>query len=158
MTIQSDSDVHVTRTITVPLAPEAAFDLFTARMSEFWPTSHSIGAAPFEAVVIEPWIGGRWYERSADGSECQWGRVLAWESPHRLVLAWQLDADWRYDPEFKTDVDITFVESEPGHTKLALRHGHLERFGDRADELKAVFSSPNGWGGILDAYRAVGAH
>lgn len=154
MNVQSESDVHVTRTISVPLTPQAAFDLFTARMSEFWPASHSIGATPFETVVMEPKVGGRWFERSADGAECPWGRVLVWEPPHRVVLAWQLDADWRYDPEFETDVAVTFVETEPGRTKLELRHGHLERFGERAAEMKATFESPNAWGSILDAYVA----
>ena len=154
MTRQSTSDLHVRRSITVPLGPQAAFDLFTSRMSEFWPSGHSIGAAPFEAVVMEPGVGGRWFERSADGVECMWGRVLQWEPPHRLVLAWQINADWTYDPEFETTVDVTFSETGSGRTTLELRHGHLERFGDRAAEMKATFESPNAWDGILDAYGA----
>jgi uncharacterized protein YndB with AHSA1/START domain len=152
MTVESTSDVHVTRSITVPLAPAAAFDLFTRRMSEFWPSDHSIGASPFEAVVMEPNVGGRWYERSADGVECPWGRVLAWEPPRRVVLAWQLTADWKYDPGFETEVQVSFTETVPGRTKVELRHGHLERFGERAAEMQATFESPGAWGSILDAY------
>ena len=152
MTTQSTSDVHVTRSITVPLTPAAAFDLFTDRMSEFWPSSHSIGASPFEAVVMEPRVGGRWYERSADGVECSWGRVLAWEPPHRVVLAWQLNADWTYDPGFETEVAVTFTDAEPGRTKVELRHGNLERFGERAEEMRATFESPGAWDSILAAY------
>ena len=152
MTIQSTSDVHVTRSITVPLTPAAAFDLFTQRMSEFWPSSHSIGASPFEAVVMEPRVGGRWYERSAEGVECEWGRVLAWEPPHRAVLAWQLNADWTYDPAFESDVTVSFTEIEAGRTKVELRHGHLERFGERAAEMQATFESPGAWDSILAAY------
>lgn len=152
MTVQSTSDLHVTRSIAVPLAPEAAFDLFTARMSEFWPASHSIGASPFQAVVMEPGVGGRWFERSADGAECLWGRVLAWNPPNRVVLAWQINADWKYDPDFETEVTVTFTEIERGRTKLELRHGHLERFGVRAAEMKDTFESPNAWDGILAAY------
>lgn len=151
MTTQSTSDVHVTRSITVPLTPTAAFDLFTDRMSEFWPSSHSIGASPFVAVVMEPRVGGRWYERSADGVECPWGRVLAWEPPHRVVLAWQLNADWTYDPGFETEVAVSFTEAE-GRTKVELRHGNLERFGERAEEMRTTFESPGAWDSILAAY------
>jgi uncharacterized protein YndB with AHSA1/START domain len=146
------TDVHVTRSITVPLARAAAFDLFTHRMSEFWPSGHSIGASPFEVVVMEPWVGGRWYERSTDGIECPWGRVLAWEPPSRVVLAWQLNADWTYDPGFETEVEVSFTETEPGRTKVGLRHGHLERFAERADEMQATFESPEAWDSILAAY------
>ncbi|AKK26024.1 SRPBCC family protein [Mycobacterium sp. EPa45] len=153
MTIQSTPDVHVTRSITVPLEPAAAFDLFTSRMTEFWPSSHSIGANPFVAVEMEPRVGGRWYERSADGVECSWGRVLAWEPPHRVVLAWQLNADWTYDPEFETDVEVSFTETEPCRTNVLLRHGHLERFGERAAEMQATFKSSGAWESILAAYR-----
>jgi uncharacterized protein YndB with AHSA1/START domain len=152
MTIQSTSDLHVTRSITVPLTTEAAFDLFTARMSDFWPASHSIGASPFEAVVMEPGVGGRWFERSADDVESPWGRVLAWEPPDRVVLAWQLNADWQYDPGFETEVAVTFTEVEPGRTKVELRHGHLERFGERAAEMQTTLESPDAWDGILTAY------
>src|SRR5258708_39922768 len=64
MTTGSTAEVEVARSITVPLGQAKAFDLFTARMTEFWPPEHSIGASPFEAVVLErrgggPPVGGR---------------------------------------------------------------------------------------------------
>ena len=31
--------------------------------------------------------------RGDDGSECPWGRVLAFEPPHRLLLAWEIGGD-----------------------------------------------------------------
>jgi hypothetical protein len=51
MTTDSAAEVDVARSITVPLGQAKAFDLFTARMTEFWPPEHSIGASPVEAVV-----------------------------------------------------------------------------------------------------------
>ena len=60
-------------------------------------------------MIVEPRAGGRWYEIAGDGRECDWGRVLHWQPPGRLVLVWGLTAEWRYDPGFHTEVEVTFT-------------------------------------------------
>jgi len=55
-----------------------------------------------------------------DGSECDWGQVLVWEPPARLVLAWQVDGTWSYEPEVEhaSRVTVTFTPGRrphPGH-------------------------------------------
>ena len=42
-------------------------------------------------------------ERAADGAECDWGRVAAWEPTSRVVLLWQITAEWKFDPDFETE-------------------------------------------------------
>jgi hypothetical protein len=150
MTTDSAAVVEVARSITVPLGQAKAFELFTARMTEFWPPEHSIGASPFEAVVLETRVGGRWFERSADGAECDWGRVGAWEPTSRVVLVWQITAEWKFDPEFETEVEVTFTEKEPGRTTLDLRHRNLQRYGELAEQMRAIFDSPGGWTDTLN--------
>ena len=113
MDTESNSAVEVFRSVSVPLPQARAFELFTTRMTEFWPKEHSIGAAELAEVVIEPRSGGRWFERGVDGGECQWGRVAAWEPPQKVVLLWQIGADWQFDPEFETEVEVTFSEEGP---------------------------------------------
>src|SRR5205085_3767289 len=109
-----------------------AFDLFVTHMGEWWPKGHSIGKAPHVAVVVEPRTGGRWFERDADGRETHWGKVLAWEPPSRLLLAWQIGSDWGFDPNLLTEVELTFEPARGGGTLVTLEHRDLERFGTDA--------------------------
>jgi uncharacterized protein YndB with AHSA1/START domain len=82
-------------TITVHVPVERAFRVFTDSFGAWWPPEYHIGHADMADAILEPSEGGRWYERGVDGSECEWGRVLAWEPPHRLVVTWQIDGQWR---------------------------------------------------------------
>src|SRR6266508_4594505 len=84
----------VRKSISVAAAPDRAFHVFTAGMSRWWIKNHSINKSPIKDIVIEPRAGGRWYERGEDGSTCDWGRVLSWEPPTRLLLSWEITADW----------------------------------------------------------------
>jgi hypothetical protein len=55
--------------------------------------SHKIGGAELAEAVLEGREGGRCHERDVDGTECDWGKVLVWEPPTRLVLAWQISGE-----------------------------------------------------------------
>lgn len=151
MSIESTEEIVVRRTVSVPLDPARAFDLFTTRMTEFWGEG-SINSAPMAEVVIEPRVGGRWLERGTDGSEAVWGRVGAWEPPGRLVLVWQIGADWTFTPDLETEVEVAFVEEAPGRTRLELRHRHLERYGEHTESMRALFESPDAWDATLGRY------
>ncbi|MGH3563239.1 MAG: SRPBCC domain-containing protein, partial [Mycobacterium sp.] len=129
MDIESTAVVEVVRSVTVPLPRAQTFELFTTRMTDFWPREHSIGTFEIADVVLERRSGGRWFERGVDGGECDWGRVAEWSPPHRLVLLWQIGADWRFDPDFETEVEVNFAEESPGRTRVELRHRNLQRYG-----------------------------
>ena len=80
----------IRKTVLVDFTPEEAFDLFTARIASWWPVrTHSYGGDDVKDVVLEPGVGGRLYEVTADGEQ-DWGKVLAWEPPTRLLLDWQI--------------------------------------------------------------------
>jgi uncharacterized protein YndB with AHSA1/START domain len=104
----------VRKSILVKAPPQRAFEVFTSGIGRWWPPSHHIGKAELQDAIIEPRAGGRWYERGVDGSECEWGRVLAWEPPQRVVLAWQLSADWEFDPSLVTEVEVRFTPEGEG--------------------------------------------
>jgi len=133
---------------------EIAFRVFTEKMTSWWPlATHHIGKANAVAAVIEPRVGGRWFERGEDGSETPWGKVLAWEPPARVVLAWQIRADWQCDPDFVTEVEAAFTATGPATTRVDFEHRNLERFGAHAAEIVATFDSDGGWTGLLEAFR-----
>jgi len=148
------SATAVRRSVTVQAPPERAFSVFTDGLSTWWPLqTHTIAEQPPTAAIIEPRAGGRWFERAADGSETDWGRVLAWEPPHRLVLAWQITSDWHHDAKIATEVEVTFHAEDGDRTRVELEHRGLETYGDQAEQMRAVFgSSDGGWSGLLALY------
>ncbi len=70
-------------TVTVGVPVERAFRVFTDSFGTWWPAEYHIGQTDMAEAILEPREGGRWYEKGVDGSECDWGRVLAWEPPHQ---------------------------------------------------------------------------
>ena len=137
----------IVHTVQVKAPPGRAFDLFATRMGDWWPRGKTIGRDPHAAIVIEPNAGGRWFERDAEGVETNWGKVLAWEPPTRLLLGWQLDSRFAYDPEFLTEVELTFAPAAGGGAIVTLEHRNLERFGDDAEKVAAQISQ--GWPELL---------
>src|SRR5262245_64828941 len=110
-TRSSGADPNSVRKVVIVQAPPAiAWRVFTESMGTWWPlATYKIGKAKAVDAVIEPRVGGRWYERGDDGSTCDWGRVHLWEPHARLVLYWQITADWQYDPTLKTEVEVRFI-------------------------------------------------
>ena len=102
-----------------------------------------IGKSPFVEIVIEPRAGGRWFERDAEGIDTNWGKVIAWEPPTRLLLGWQLDSRFAYNPDLLTEVELTFAPAAAGGAVVTLEHRNLERFGDDAEKIAAQLGG--GW-------------
>ncbi len=132
----------VLRTVRTKAPPARAFEIFTGQMGRWWARGQTIAAQPHADIVVEPHVGGRWFERDDAGVETPWGHVLAWEPPARLVLAWQLDGDRRYDPGLVTEVEITFQPVEGG-TEVRLEHRNLERFRKQTTTWTAAVT--DGW-------------
>jgi len=148
------TSILVRKTIDVAAGPDRAFEVFTKRMTEWWPlATHKIGKSPATEAVVEPFVGGRWYEKGSDGSECDWGRVLAWEPPSRLVLSWEITSDWGHDASLRTEVEVRFTPTRGG-ARVELEHRLLERYGDRAEQMRGIFDSKDGWSGLLEKFAA----
>jgi hypothetical protein len=136
--------------IVVEAAQEHAFRVFTEGMNTWWPRTHKIGKGALKTAVLEQKISGRWYEIDEDGSHCEWGKVLVWEPPKRLVLAWQITGQWQYDPTLLTEVEIVFKAEGPQRTRVELEHRNMDRFGEAAEMVRKAFDTPGGgWHGAL---------
>ena len=132
--------VHST---TVKAGPARAFELFTTHMGKWWGVGRTMGQSPHRDMVVEPHKGGKWYEIDATGKEIQWGTVAAWEPGTRLLLNWQINSKFAFDPDFITEVEITFAAAQDGGTVIKLEHRNLERFGAGSEKLVGMLDA--GW-------------
>src|SRR3954453_23086510 len=96
MTVQTQ-DTSVRTSIVVDADVERAFSVFTEGIDSWWERSHTIGDEPLARMVLEPREGGRAYGIGTGGTESDWGRVLAYERPHRIVIAWDIDLQWTHE-------------------------------------------------------------
>jgi uncharacterized protein YndB with AHSA1/START domain len=147
-------DTVVRRSVTVPVSLQRAFEVFTSQLGRWWPREYSIGQSPMADFVLEPRLGGRWYEVGEDGKQCDTGRVIAFEPPARLALAWHLNGQWQFDPDpaHASEVEVRFLVEGPSQTRVELEHRGFERHGADADVVLGSVDSETGWTYCLDLF------
>lgn len=138
--------------VVVEAPADRAFRVFTEKMDTWWPASHHVGKAEMKSIILDRRANGRWAEVGTDSSECDWGRVLVWDPPKRLVLGWQVTANWQFDANFVTEVEINFTPIDAGKTRVALEHRNLERFGAAEEQFRKSIGSDGGWPMILGRF------
>lgn len=147
----------IKKRIIVAASQAHAFTVFTSGIDRWWPREHHIGKSPLKRAVLEPRADGRWYTIGEDDSECDVGRVLEWDPPRRLVLAWQINGAWQFNPELVTKVEVSFIVEGPRQTRVELEHRDLARYGLAAAAIRKTIDAPGGWGGILASFARVAA-
>lgn len=118
----------VEKTVVVPLSPDAAFDLFTDGMGDWWPLDrHAAGVERPEDLTVEPREGGRIYETAPDGHVTDWATITEWTPGARLAFDWHAGRD----PSQATQVSVTFLPEGNG-TRVDLVHDGFDRLFDGA--------------------------
>jgi len=146
-------------TVTIGVPVERAFSVFTDSLGTWWPAEYHIGQADMAEAILEPRAGGRWYERGVDGSQCDWGRVLAWEPPHRLVVTWQINGQWQFDPDpdHASEIEVRFTADGPGQTTVELEHRLLDRLAG-GQAIHDTIMGGGGWRSLLEQFAKAAAN
>jgi uncharacterized protein YndB with AHSA1/START domain len=95
--------------------------------------------------AIEPVVGGRVFERAADGQETAWGTVLAYDPPHLIAFSWIVEVL----PGQEQLVEIRFTPDEHG-TRVELTHSGWEKLGDAAPGLRQRYD--RGWATVFERH------
>jgi uncharacterized protein YndB with AHSA1/START domain len=136
----------VQKTLHVRCSRERAFEVFTREIGSWWPIGrYSVGESKVEEVVFEEHADGRVYERNDDGTEKDWGRVLAWDPPASFAMAWSPGGD----PEKPTRLEVRF-EADGDGTRVDLTHSGWEILAEGAQESRDSYNG--GWDTVLGYY------
>ena len=139
----------IKKEVVVEASQSTAFRVFTEEMDSWWPATHHTGQSPLVGTVLEPNVKGRWYTKHEDGSECNVGSVLHWNPNDLIVLNWQINGNYQYDPELTTEIVVKFVPVGPTTTKVYFEHMNLQRMVG----VKAIDEMDQGWGMIMELYK-----
>jgi uncharacterized protein YndB with AHSA1/START domain len=153
------TDTTSRTSVLVEAPQERAFSVFTDGIDSWWPREHTIGEAELKEMVLEPKAGGRAYGIGVDGSESDWGRVLDFDRPNRIVVSWDITLQWKHELDHAkaSEFEVRFIPEGPDRTRVELEHRHLERHGDGWEAMRDAVGSPNGWQGGLDLFAKAAA-
>jgi uncharacterized protein YndB with AHSA1/START domain len=147
-------------TVTLPVTPAEAFELFTRDIELWWRRGPRYRQAPGDRgfIRIEPGAGGRVYESfdAAKGPRViEVGRTKVWDPPLRLLFEWRAA---NFAPAETTEVEVLFKPTASGTQVTvvhrgwsALRAGHPVRHGLAGAEFSRMIGL--WWGEQLTALR-----
>jgi uncharacterized protein YndB with AHSA1/START domain len=154
---QSATTTTVRRQILVDAPIGEAFKVFTERFGDFKPREHNLLQAPIAETVFEPRVGGSIYDRAADGTECRWARILAFEPPDRVVFSWDISPRWQIETnrDLTSEVEVRFFAETPARTRVELEHRNLDRHGIGWESVRDGVDNEAGWPLYLQRYAAL---
>lgn len=140
----------------VPVSVNRAYGFFTEQMHTWWPKEYTWSGDVLETIAIQPETGGRCFERGPHNFELDWGRVLVWEPPHRLVFTWQISPERvpQPDPDKASQIELRFSVGEKNETHLEFKHRDIANHGEGSAAYRDALAAPQGWSYILDRYAA----
>ncbi|MGH7931607.1 MAG: SRPBCC domain-containing protein [Candidatus Binataceae bacterium] len=132
----------IRKSIRVERPPDISFRVFCEEIGEWWPGG--FGGKDIR-MCLERQVGGRLYERRSDGTECEIGRVTAYQPPAVVAFTWRAPS-W----DVPTRVEIRFTGEGSG-TRVELEHSGWEQDAKTRDARKNYDS---GWDFVLGHYQA----
>lgn len=137
--------------VAVPMSRKDTFYRFTGDFGAWWPREYTWSKEALVNIGMELREKGRCTERGPNGFQSDWGRVLVWRPPERVVLAWQIgpSREPQPNPLRASTVDIRFCSEGPDHTRVVLEHRDLDRHGGNTSAYREALTSERGWPFIL---------
>jgi uncharacterized protein YndB with AHSA1/START domain len=147
----------VSATADVPIAPDEAFALFTTGLGSWWPREFSWSQDVLEEIGMETHEGGFLYETGPHGLRLDWGRVLTWAPPGKLVFSWQISPERvpEPNPARASEVEVRFEPSGSG-CRVLLQHRGFERHGGDGDGYAEMMRT-QGWPLALERFAGAAA-
>ncbi len=151
---QTTGPTVVKASIEVDANQQRAFEVFTRDFGAFKPPDHNLLAVPIAETVVETHVGGHIIDRGADGSECRWARVLAYQPYDRFVFSWDISPYWQIETDAAktSEVEVTFTSLAEARTRVDIEHRHLDRHGDGWTGVRDGVSAGEGWPFYLNRY------
>lgn len=132
----------IRRQVLVAAGPREAFEVFTARIGDWWPLQAFSVHGAAGTVAFED---GEIVERSAGGDASRWGTVTRWEPPGLIAFTWHPGRT----ADGASQVTVRFAP-EGEQTLVTLEHAGWEA---QADPAAAREEYDHGWPAVLDRYR-----
>ena len=96
----------VRKSIRVSASQAHAFDVFTSGLGRWWPRNATIGSSPLKMSVMEPRLGGRWYELGEDGSQTEHRKFEQMGAEAGASMRKDVDGGWpRMLEHFKREAE-----------------------------------------------------
>lgn len=151
---QQPSPTKISHSVVVNAPIDKAFKVFTEDFGKFKPPEHNMLGVAIVETVFEPRVGGFLYDRGLDGSECRWGRILAYEPPYRVVVSWDITPTWQIetDHEKTSEFEVRFTAEADGRTRVELEHRNLDRHGQGWEGVREGVDGDQGWPLYLRRY------
>jgi uncharacterized protein YndB with AHSA1/START domain len=148
------ASTSVQTSIVVDAPIERAFSFFTEGIGSWFPSEYNLLDTEIVERVFEPRVGGQVYDRGADGSECHWARVLAYEPPTRVVISWDISPQWQIETDLEktSEVEVRFIADGPDRTRLELEHRNIDRHGEGWEQTRESVGGDGGWPGCLRSF------
>ncbi|MEV6373980.1 SRPBCC family protein [Micromonospora musae] len=146
---------HLRCSLLISAPSERAFAVFAGALTDWWVREYTwSGPEALSELGMEPWAGGMLYEIGPYGFRADWGRVLTWDPPRRLVFTWQIGPDRVPvpDPARASEVEVVFLTEAPEQTRVELEHRHFDRHGEAAEGYRQALTA--GWHELLSRYVA----
>jgi uncharacterized protein YndB with AHSA1/START domain len=132
----------IRKSIRVERGREIAFRVFCAEIGAWWPGG--FGGDDI-IMMLETRVGGRLFEKRADGTEYVIGLVTTYEPPKAVAFTSRAPS-W----ELTTQVEVRFIADGTG-TRIELEHSGF----DQDEKLREARKSyDGGWEFVLGRYQS----